>query len=64
MSEVSEAAAHLRALMDSMYSGRSVRTPEEFRADLKALRVACEFMEQFDAQDRQQKESQTKVSGG
>ena len=35
-----EAAAHLRALLDAMYAGRSVRTPAEFRADLDALHVA------------------------
>lgn len=42
---VEEAAAHLRALMASMYEGRSVRTPVEFKADLEALRVACEVLE-------------------
>lgn len=35
-----EAAAHLQAMLDAMYSGRSVRTTAEFQADLRALHVA------------------------
>lgn len=38
--EIAEAAAHLRAMLDAMYAGDSVRTPEEFQQDLHALQVA------------------------
>lgn len=46
MMPVKEAAEHLRALMASMYEGKSVRNPEEFKHDLAALRTACEILEQ------------------
>lgn len=46
---IAAAAAHLRDLMASMYEGRSVRSPEEFKADLAALRVACETLEKVAA---------------
>jgi hypothetical protein len=40
-----EAGQHLRAMMDAMYEGRSVRTPAEFQADLRALRVAADALD-------------------
>lgn len=39
-----EAAAHLQSLLDAMYAGRSVRTPAEFQADLRALHMAIEVL--------------------
>lgn len=38
--EIAAAAAHLQAMLDALYAGRSVRTTEEFRQDLQALQVA------------------------
>jgi len=39
-SVVADAAAHLQELLDAMHVGRSVRTPDEFRADLESIHVA------------------------
>ena len=40
-----EAGQHLRSLMEAGYEGRSVRTPEEFRRDLQALRIAADMLD-------------------
>lgn len=44
--EIAEAARGVEALMRSMYEGRSVRTPDEFKQDLSALHIAQEVLEQ------------------
>lgn len=40
-----EAGQQLRSMMEAMYEGRSVRTPEEFKRDLRALRVAADILD-------------------
>lgn len=44
-----EAGQQLRGLMEAGYEGRSVRTPEEFRRDLRALRIAADLLDPPDA---------------
>lgn len=56
MMPVKEAAEHLRELMDSMYKGRSVRTGDEFRDDLAALRVACNALDEKAAEEARKRE--------
>jgi len=47
---IAEAAAHLRQMVGAMYEGRSVRTPDEFKADLAALHVACAVLDRVEAE--------------